>query len=194
MEIKRPESRQPLPPHAKRVFTGDIFDVYQWDQELFDGSTKVFDKVKRDDTVVVIPTLPGKKLLFLTDEQPGRSAIQTFPAGRMDKEGEGALEAAQRELKEETGYESDEWILWKAYQPITKIDWAIYIFIARNCTKTSTPMLDAGERIAVREVDLDEVIALLDNPDFVSDDIKSELIAAKYDADSRLSLEKTIFG
>ncbi|HRH23975.1 MAG TPA: NUDIX hydrolase [Candidatus Paceibacterota bacterium] len=194
MEIIRPESRQPLPPHAKRVFKGDIFDVYQWEQELFDGSTKTFDKVKRDDTIVVIPTLPGKKLLFLKDEQPARSAIHTFPAGRMDKEGEGPLEAAQRELKEETGYESDEWTLWKAYQPVTKIDWAVYVFIARNCVRTTEPALDPGERITVKEVTLDDVIALVDDPDFLSEDMKAELIAAKYDKASREVLETTIFG
>lgn len=194
MNIERPASRQPLPAHATRVFEGDIFDVWQWEQELFDGTKKTFEKISRDDTVVIVPTLPGNKLLFLTDEQPSRAPIKTFPAGRMDKPGETPFEAAKRELKEETGYESTEWGLWKAYQPITKIDWAIYIFIARDCKKTGEMHLDAGERIAVEEIGIDELIAHLDDPSFVSDDIREELIAAKYDAEAKKLLEKTIFG
>lgn len=194
MDIQRPESRQPLPPHATRVFEGQIFDVYQWEQVQFDGTTKTFEKLKRDDTVVTVPSLSDKRLLLIEDEQPGRSSILTFPAGRMDKGNESPLEAAKRELKEETGYESEEWSLWKAYQPTTKIDWALYIFVARNCQKVSGPELDAGERTRVDLVTLDEVIKLIDDPRFASDDIKGELTAAKYDTESRTRLEQILFG
>ena len=31
-----------LPEQAKKVFDGEIFDVYQWDQEMYDGSTETF--------------------------------------------------------------------------------------------------------------------------------------------------------
>lgn len=194
MELQRPPSRQPLPPHATRVFEGELFDVYQWEQEQFDGSVKTFEKLKRDDTVVIVPTIPGKRFLFLTDEQPGRDPILTFPAGRIEDPNESPLDGAKRELREETGYESNGWTLWKAYQPITKIDWALYIFIARNCVKVGGPELDAGERIHVQEVDLDHVIGLLNDPRFVSDDIREELTAAKYNQEQRTLLEKTLFG
>ncbi len=194
MDVQRPESRQPLPPHAKCVFEGQIFDVYQWEQVQFDGSVKTFEKLKRDDTVVTVPSLPDKRLLLIEDEQPGRFPILTFPAGRMDKGNESPLEAAKRELKEETGYESEDWSLWKAYQPTTKIDWAMYIFVARNCTQVGNPELDAGERIRITPVSLEEVTALVHDPRFVSEDIKAELTAAKYNAEARARLEKTLFG
>ena len=194
MDIQRPESRQPLPPHAKRVFEGDIFDVYQWEQELYDGSKITFEKIKRDDTVVVIPVLQDRRILIERDEQPGRSAITTFPAGRMDKEGEDPLSAAKRELREETGYESDEWSLWRAFQPVTKIDWAIYIFVARNCRKAGEPELDAGERISVEAKTFDEVLELAKDPDFVNDDSRALLVEARLDPEARKLLEKTLFG
>src|SRR5690242_8634750 len=85
MEIKRPESGQPIPEHAKRVFEGDIFDVWQWEQELYDGSSKIFEKLKRDDTVTVAASTPERKLMLLKDEQPGREPVLTFPGGRMDE-------------------------------------------------------------------------------------------------------------
>ena len=36
MEIIHPISEQPIPENAKKVFSWKLFDVYQWEQELFD--------------------------------------------------------------------------------------------------------------------------------------------------------------
>lgn len=38
-----------IPPNAQRVFSGKIFDVYQWPQPLFDGSIATFEVAKRLD-------------------------------------------------------------------------------------------------------------------------------------------------
>ena len=35
-----------VPKQAKRVFKGVIFDVYQWEQEMFDGTKEIFEKLK----------------------------------------------------------------------------------------------------------------------------------------------------
>jgi len=194
MNIERPKSRQPIPPHAKRVFEGVIFDIYQWEQELYDGSKVIFEKAARDDTVVVIPTLEDKKFLFLTDEQPSRDPILTFPAGRMDKAGEDPLTSIKRELLEETGYASDDWILWRSFQPASKIDWAVYIFVARKCKKVAEPNPGPGERITLQLKTFDEIIEIANDPRFVSDDTRSAFIEAKYNPEARALLEKTFFG
>ena len=57
---KRPTSKQPIPDHAKLVFKGTVYSVYQWDQEMYDGSTKVFEKVARADSATVIPVINGR--------------------------------------------------------------------------------------------------------------------------------------
>ena len=36
-----------IPPEAKCVFRGKIFDVYQWPQRLYDGSTATFEMLRR---------------------------------------------------------------------------------------------------------------------------------------------------
>ncbi|MGB4076539.1 MAG: NUDIX hydrolase [Minisyncoccia bacterium] len=195
MNIDRPKSRQPIPEHAKRVFTGVVFDVYQWEQRLYDSSIKTFEKVKRDDTIVVIPTLSDKRFIMEIDEQPSRTPIRTFPAGRMDHAGENdPLETAKRELLEETGYESSEWSLWRSFQPVTKVDWAVYIFVAKNCQKTSEPDPGPGEKITVELKTFDEVIELAKDSDFVADDIRADLIESKYNPVTRKDLEKIFFG
>jgi ADP-ribose pyrophosphatase len=193
IEIPRPLSKQPMPNTAKKVFEGKVFEIYQWEQVQFDGSIAVFEKAKRDDTVVVIASLPDKKLLLIEDEQPARGTVLTFPGGRIDA-GESPFTAVKRELLEETGYVSDEWTLWKAYQPITKMDWATYIFVARNCNKISEISLDAGERITLMPVTFDELIALSRDSRFQGEDIRLELTDAKFDSEARKLLEKIIFG
>ena len=37
-----------IPKNATKVFSGKTFDVYQWEQEMFDGSKKIFEKLKRN--------------------------------------------------------------------------------------------------------------------------------------------------
>ena len=105
MNIERPKSKQPIPDHAKVVFKGVMFDVYQWEQELFDGSKTTFEKLKRPDTVVTFPILPDGKILLTKQEQSGKEPFIGATGGRVD-EGEDILDAAKRELMEETGYEA----------------------------------------------------------------------------------------
>ena len=78
-------------------------------------------------------------------------------AGRID-EGEDALAAAKRELLEETGYEAEEFILWNAQQQTTKIDYAIYFFIAKGLKKVAKINPDNGEKIKLNTISLDELI------------------------------------
>src|ERR1051326_6093413 len=125
MAMKRRTGRQPIPPEGKKVFAGKLFDVYQWEQKMFDGSTEIFEKLKRADTVSVIPVTPDHRILIIEDEQPGRCSIITIPGGRCDKD-ERPDEAARRELKEETGYGYKELELWKAWHPMSKVDWVLY--------------------------------------------------------------------
>ena len=159
MDIQRPISKQPIPKHAERVFRGKIFEVWQWEQQLFDGSLVVFEKLKRDDTVNVLPVVQGK-ILLTEQEQPGMEPFIGAAGGRID-EGETPLEAAERELLEETGHEADEFVLWDAVQQYDKIDWAIYTFVARGCRKVADLRLDSGEKIRLRPVTFDEFLEIV---------------------------------
>lgn len=145
-----------LPEQAEKVFSGQIFDVYQWPQRMFDGSSATFEMLKRPDTVTVIG-IADDKILVIDDEQPHTGSRVSFPGGRVDESDAGTLAAAQREMLEETGYEFDGWRLVKVWQPHTKLEWFIYLYVADGGRKVAEPHLDAGERISLKTLSFDEV-------------------------------------
>src|SRR6266567_3374658 len=97
MKIKRPRSLQPMPKEVKKVFSGVLFDVYQWQQKQYDGSYKTFEKIKRSDTVTVIPITNDRKIILTEQEQPATDPFIGFPGGVIDLD-EDPLETAKREL------------------------------------------------------------------------------------------------
>ncbi|MEK7496313.1 MAG: NUDIX hydrolase [Patescibacteria group bacterium] len=189
MEIIRPPSKQPIPPHAKKVFSGVMFDVYQWEQEMFDGTKATFEKLKRPDTVVVFPVLPDGGILLTEQEQPGKGSFVGTTGGRVDK-GESVITAAKRELLEESGYESEEFILWDARHVTSKIDWVIYTFIAKGLNKVAEMKLDAGEKIILKPVSFDEFMEIAISKNFEEKEIVSKIYEAKLYPEKKEELRK----
>ena len=99
-----------IPAEAKKVFSGTIFDVYQWQQKMFDDSEATFQMLKRPATVTVIAT-SGSSVCFATEQQPGLPVATGLLGGRLEKDEE-PLVCAKRELMEEAGLESQDWQLF----------------------------------------------------------------------------------
>jgi ADP-ribose pyrophosphatase len=145
-----------IPPHATRVFKDIIFDVYQWEREMFDGSTGTFEMLERKPTVDIIAT-KDDKVIILMQEQPTKPLFSSLVGGAIE-EGETPEQAAQRELLEETGLRPGELILLEQYEGSYKIHFPEYLFVTRNCRKVAEPTPDAGERISVKPVGFDEFL------------------------------------
>jgi ADP-ribose pyrophosphatase len=158
-----PKGAALIPEHAERVFKGIIYDVYQWQQELFDGSHSTFEMLKRPDTIEVIAIKDGK-IVVLEEEQPGRLPFFGFPGGRHDVEAESELDAARRELLEETGMAFRTWKLLDVTQHMPKIDHFVYIFLATDLEDQVVPHLDSGEKIDVQLWDFAKVKASIADP------------------------------
>ncbi|MDP3696449.1 MAG: NUDIX hydrolase [Candidatus Taylorbacteria bacterium] len=171
-----------IPKGAKRVYKGKIFEVWEWEQKEFDGGIKTYEMVKRPDSIQIMAVLGGK-LLITREEQPPDHVREVGLLGGRGEEGEDPLQAAKRELMEETGMRSDDWELWKVYEPFAKIDHKIYFFIARNLQKKGEPQLEAGEKIEIRAVSFDEFIEKMCNGywggEFNADILRMRLESAK---------------
>ena len=183
----------PIPPDAKRVFKGVIFEVWQWDQKMFDGSVQTFERLKRSNSTQVIPVV-GDKILIQTEEQPNtKHPFSSIPGGRCD-EAESPLDAAKRELLEETGYISKDWSLWQECNPVGKIEWTVFTYIARDCILKKTPDIDAGEKISTRFVDFEEFLKIADDPLFYSPEIVPDLLRIRFRHESKEEFRKLLFG
>ncbi len=190
-----PPSKQPLPAHAQKVFEGKVFDVYQWEQEQYNGTTAIFEKLTRSSTVLVIPVDVDGTVTLVHEEQPGKAPFTGFIGGRVEA-GEDPLVAAKRELLEEAGLEAEEWILIDALQPISKIEWSVYTFAARNPKKVAEQSLDAGEKIALTTLSFDELISFLaDEASAERDGMLARMaIHALYSQEKKEELRKLLVG
>lgn len=166
-----------IPPQAKRVFQGVIFDVYQWEQPGFDKKLLRFEMLKRANTLQIIAT-DGEQILLGNEEQPTKSRFISLLGGRQE-ENETPLEGAKRELLEESGYASDDWELFLLCEPYSKMEWTVYTYIARNCHKIQEQKLDSGEKITIRKVNFDEFCDLVLSNKFYGRELASELIRMK---------------
>lgn len=145
-----------VPDEAVKVFSGVIYDVYHWDQTMYDGSKAKFEMLKRPDTVGVV-CIKDDKLVFVEEFQPNHVHRVFFPTGRVDP-GETWEEAAKREVLEETGFSFKNMKLVFVTQPISKIEWFVAWFVAWDFTSETTPKHENGEKITVKTGTLDDVL------------------------------------
>lgn len=185
-----------IPPQAKKVFSGVIYDVYQWDVEMYDGSVQTFEKLKRPGTVEILPITAEGNILIQHQYQPDSPEPFLCPAGGRLDPGEEPLEAAKRELLEETGYEAGTWELLHTVRPGGKIDWTMSVYIARNIRRIQDQHLDPGEKIQIREVDFDEFIRLVDSGEMrrVEHELQAMCIRAVYNKAHYEALKNKLFG
>lgn len=91
-----------------------------------------------------------------------------LPAGVHDKPGESLLEAAKRELLEETGYGGGIWVKWMELSANPALQTNItHTFLATGVTQISTQQLDETEEITVHPVTIQELKALVEEGEII---------------------------
>jgi len=90
-------------------------------------------------------------------------ALLELPAGKLDEEGEAALDTAKRELAEEIGKQAEEWVpLGAFYTSPGFTDEQVHLFLASGLVDVEErPEVHENERIDVEVRPLDELESLI---------------------------------
>lgn len=181
-----------IPNNAKLAFNGVIFEVWQWEQKMFDGTYETFERIRRSGAVQILPVIKDKILVQIQKQPDSPAPYHSFVSGTCE-ENEEPLFTAKRELEEETGLISDKWILWKKINIISKIDWPVYIFIAKNCHFKKNPELDNGEKIENIFIDFSSLLGFIEHPSFYDKEILAIFFKAILDEKERKKFHELLF-
>ena len=147
-----------LPEHAEKVFSGIVFDVWQWEQELFDGSTTTFEAIEREWTALIL-AVQNDTILVTHQRQPQKpDRYRDLLWWRVPRWVD-HLTQAKKELREEAGMEA--WV-WEVLRTRNDKGYSFrdtQYFIARDLKIVGEQQLDPwGEEIEVKALTFDEFV------------------------------------
>ena len=83
-------------------------------------------------------------------------------------------------------------VFFDAIQPVSKVEWAVYTFIAKGCKKIAERNLDGAEKIKLKFVTFEEFINLAINDDKFGDEFKIKILEAKQQPEKMEEIRKLI--
>ena len=146
---------------SRSVFDGRLLHVFEDVVQLADGTEKTREYIHHRGAACVLPLTEENEVYLVRQfRYPFRAVLTEAPAGKVDA-GETHLEAARRELKEETGLLADEWIdLGGLYTSVAYSDEFIGLYLARGLHQDEQAP-DEGEFLTVEKRPLAEVVDMV---------------------------------
>lgn len=144
------------------IHHGPLFDVFEMDISLPDGRVKRVYSIDHRPCICVVPvTASGELLLVRQYRYATGEALIEIPAGNMDRDGESAEECTQRELAEETGFQSGRLVkLFEGYLVPGYGNEYMHYFLAFDLTAAPLPS-DEDENIEVIVTPLAEAMSMI---------------------------------
>lgn len=153
-------------------YKGKIFSIKERDVSLPDGKKTIFEYCERPPSVSTLALNKKGELLMVREYRYGSKKNMWFlPGGRMDKKGDTPRSAAQRELREETGYRARRLKLLHKKSPSNTLFWDIYIYAAKDLVHDPLPQ-EIGEFTEPHFVPLKKAVNMA-----LSGEIENEFIS-----------------
>lgn len=150
--------------NRRLVHTGAILEMYTDTIRMPDGKTAEWDFLKHKGAAAVVAVRPDGKLLMVRQFRNAIDRISLeIPAGAKNDSTEEGIDAALRELEEETGYRTEkEWMrpLIKLVTAIAFCNETIDVYVADRLIP-SAQHLDEDEYLDVEAYDLDTLCRMI---------------------------------
>ena len=115
-----------------------------------------------DAAMIAAVTEDGQVLLKSEFRYAIGTEVIECPAGMSEPDETDPLAVAKRELLEETGYCSEEWIyLGATLESTSKLTNRMHLFLAKDCKRVSAQHLDENEHLDVMPVSLEAAVEMV---------------------------------
>ena len=143
---------------SEEIFRGRMLHIFNDTVELPNGMPASREVIRHVGAVAVLPlTGDGQAVVERQFRYPVGKVITEIPAGKLNSSDEDRLEAAKRELREETGVTADEMInLGEFFPAAAYSDERITLYLATELTEGERS-LDDDEFLTVRRIPLDDL-------------------------------------
>lgn len=147
---------------AQVVFSGKVFDVVRGTGRLPNGRLFTHEHVHFPKVAMMIPVLGDKIILIREYRTSVKRWLTGIPAGKVDKN-ESPLQAAKREMEEETGFVADDIkFLFKSYGTPGYSDELRYAYLVK-CGAQKKQHTDKDEVINVMPVALSKALSMIES-------------------------------
>ena len=144
---------------SEKIYEGAIINMRR-DKVTVQGGTSYREIIEHNGGAVIAVLTEDRKLVMVRQyRKPADKVMLEVPAGKIDP-GEMPLEAAVRELKEETGYTASKVeFLTEFYPSVGYSEERLYLYLCTGLTPGET-CFDENEAIEIEEIDLDRLFKM----------------------------------